>query len=97
VIGADGQPKSAWTAPRADLPVDSWPQGYRRDLPGDIAAKGHIDVLVQIPEKSFDDFAALEFSIIQEATIWGFSINALTNIWSHDVGVAPLIVNIGSK
>jgi len=97
MIGADGQPKSAWTAPRADLPVDSWPQGYRRDLPGDIAAKGHIDVLVQIPERSFDDFAALEFSIIQEATIWGFTLNTLTNIWSHDVGVATLIVNIGSE
>ena len=96
LIGVDGQPKAAWSAPRAGFPVDSLPQGYRRGLPGDIAAKGFIDVLVQIPEKKLDKFTALEFSIIQEATLWGFSLNAPTNIWGHDVGVAPLIVNISS-
>lgn len=97
LIDYDGQPKGSWSVPRAGLPVDSWPQGYRRDLPGDIIAKGHIDVLVQIPEKSIDDFAALEFSIVQEATIWGFSLNSVSNIWAQDVGVAPLIVNIASE
>jgi len=96
LIGVDGQPKAAWSAPRAGLPVNSLPQGYRRGLPGDIAAKGFIDVLVQIPEKTLDKYTALEFSIIQEATLWGFSLNEPTNIWGHDVGVAPLIVNIAS-
>jgi hypothetical protein len=66
-------------------------------LPGDIISKGYIDVLVPIPENSHDKFTALEFSIVQEATLWGFSLNAETNIWAHDVGLVPLIVNITSE
>jgi hypothetical protein len=70
------------------------PQGYRRDLPGDIPAGGAIEILAPIPEEVLTSDKTLEFTLVQEATVWGFSFQGLDALWGQDVGVIPLKVDL---
>ena len=92
-IGVDGVPQGGWMDPRPDLPAGGLPQGYRQDLPGDIPPGGYIDVLAPMAEKAILEGAAAEFTIVQEATLWGFSLQKDTNVWAHELGVTPLRVD----
>ena len=95
-MNRDGVSGAGWSDPREDQPKDGLPQGYRRDLPGDIAAGGSVEILAPIPKSVLQDRGLLEFTLVQEATLWGFSLNQPDNIWGQDVGVAPLRIDLSA-
>lgn len=90
----NGLPLSSWTQSRKDQPPGLLPQGYRRDLPGDIPARGAIEILAPIPQEVLTSDATLEFTLVQEATIWGFSFQGQDTLWGQDVGATPLKVDL---
>ena len=89
-----GEPITSWTQSRADQPAGLLPQGYRRDLPGDIPAGGAVEILAPIPDEVLASGKIIEFTLVQEKTIWGFSLQGSETLWGHDVGVAPLRVDV---
>jgi hypothetical protein len=89
-----GAPQTSWTQPRQDQPAGLLPQGYRRDLPGDIPPDSAIEILAPIPSEVFNSDKMLEFTLVQEATIWGFSLPGAETLWAQDVGLTPLKVDI---
>lgn len=89
-----GAPLMSWSQPRQDQPTGFLPQGYRRDLPGDIAPGGAIEILAPIPIEVTKSKKTLEFTLVQETTLWGFSLQGDETLWAHDIGVAPLKVNL---
>jgi hypothetical protein len=90
----NGLPLTSWTQPREDQPLGLLPQGYRRDLPGDIPAGDAIEILAPIPQEVLTSNKTLEFTLVQEDTIWGFSFPNTQTLWAQDVGVAPLKVDV---
>ena len=89
-----GLPLTSWTQPREDQPLGILPQSYRRDLPGDIPAGDAIEILAPIPQEVLTLNRTLEFTLVQEDTIWGFSFPNTQTLWAQDVGVAPLKVDM---
>lgn len=89
-----GQPLTSWTEHHHDQPTGLLPQGYRRDLPGDIPAGGEIEILAPIPEQALKPGFSLEYTLVQEATLWGFPLQEMDNLWAHDLGVTPLFVDL---
>jgi hypothetical protein len=63
-------------------------------LPGDIPAGGAIEILAPIPQEVLTSNRTLEFTLVQEDTIWGFSFPNTQALWAQDVGVAPLKVDV---
>jgi len=98
ITNKDGSAPRAWTQPREDQPANILPQGYRRDLPGDIPAGGFVEVLAPIPASVLHERGGVEFSLVQEPTLWGYSLNANTpdTIWAHDLGVATLRIDLSA-
>ena len=90
----NGAPLTSWTQQREDQPASLLSQGYRRDLPGDIRAGGAIEILAPIPQEVLTSDKTLEFTLVQEETIWGFSFPTKETLWAQDVGVAPLKVDL---
>ena len=94
VIGSNGVPLGDWTQPRAELPAVVFPQAYRRDLPEDIPPGGHVDILAPLPHRTLNNAKKLEFSIVQEATLWGYSLEDPMNIWAHEAGMKTVYVDL---
>lgn len=90
----NGLPLTSWTEPQEGLPAGIVSQAYRRDLPRDIPAEGSIEILAPIPQEILTSGKTLEFTLVQEATVWGFSLQNGEALWAQDLGLEPLKVDL---
>lgn len=94
-IKSDGSKGEPWDISTANL-QELCPGAQRRqDLPGDIPSGGYVDVLAPIPDVGSCQLAGVEFTIVQEKTLWGFSFDGGEKSWAHDAGLDPLLLDVG--
>jgi hypothetical protein len=90
----NGLPLTSWSQSFKGHPTGIFLKSYRRDLPGDIPADGAIEILAPIPQEILNSDKTLEFTLVQEKIIWGFSFQDNTTLWAQDVGVRTLSVDL---
>ncbi len=63
------------------IPLSGWDN--RKDLPMDIPANGHLDLVLTVKKPIDSNQKVLQVSIVQELVAWG-----------HDIGITPAIISL---
>lgn len=90
-------PTNSWRTQSKTISLKDLMFKYRRDLPEDIPANGYVEILVPIAESLSRSHRALEFTIVQEDTLWGLPVDLGNNIWGEEVGVKSLRVEVAGQ
>ena len=90
-------PTNSWRTQSKTISLKDLMFKYRRDLPEDIPANGYVEILVPIAENLTRSHRALEFTIVQEDTLWGLPVDLGNNIWGEEVGVKSLRIEVAGQ